>query len=178
MSTSSAAAEEEHRIFPEEQISVTPSRAAIVLSGHVTTEDVAKRAGELASAYSKKCDQRADFGPVGAQEVMLEVKFAEVDRSALNPARCKYFFHWRRQLDRNFNHRTIRRFYLRSRSRKLKDRHAVRGQPNRQQCSQHVFVSAQHSPRRGNPRRSDKNVLQIFPNLRSSQSMARKRVLR
>jgi pilus assembly protein CpaC len=47
----SAAADEEHRVFPEEQISVTPSRAAIVLSGHVTTEDVAKRAGELASAY-------------------------------------------------------------------------------------------------------------------------------
>src|SRR5246127_673887 len=38
----SAAAEEEHRVFPEEQISVTPSRAAIVLSGHVSTEDVAK----------------------------------------------------------------------------------------------------------------------------------------
>ncbi|MGC2794558.1 MAG: pilus assembly protein N-terminal domain-containing protein, partial [Candidatus Sulfotelmatobacter sp.] len=40
----SACAEEEHRVFPDEQISVTPSRAAIVLSGHVTTEDVAKRA--------------------------------------------------------------------------------------------------------------------------------------
>jgi pilus assembly protein CpaC len=79
----SAAAEEEHRIFPEEQISVTPSRAAIVLSGHVTTEDVAKRAGELASAYSKNVINVLTFGPVGAQEVLLEVKFAEVDRSAL-----------------------------------------------------------------------------------------------
>ena len=46
----SACAEEEHRVFPDEQISVTPSRAAIVLSGHVSTEDVAKRAGDLASA--------------------------------------------------------------------------------------------------------------------------------
>jgi len=78
----SAAAEEEHRVFPEEQISVTPSRAAIVLSGHVTTEDVAKRAGELASAYSKNVVNVLTFGPVGAQEIMLEVKFAEVDRSA------------------------------------------------------------------------------------------------
>jgi len=33
-------------------------------------------------AYSK-CSQRLTFGPVGAQEVLLEVKFAEVDRSAL-----------------------------------------------------------------------------------------------
>src|SRR6202011_233318 len=79
----SAAAEEEHRVFPEEQISVTPSRAAIVLSGHVTTEDVAKRAGELASAYSPKVVNVLTFGPVGAQEVLLQVKFAEVDRTAL-----------------------------------------------------------------------------------------------
>ncbi len=79
----SACAEEEHRVFPEEQISVTPSRAAIVLSGHVTTEDVAKRAGELASAYSKNVVNVLTFGPVGAQEILLEVKFAEVDRSAL-----------------------------------------------------------------------------------------------
>jgi pilus assembly protein CpaC len=79
----SACAEEEHRVFPDEQISVTPSRAAIVLSGHVTTEDVAKRAGELASAYSKNVINVLTFGPVGAQEVLLEVKFAEVDRTAL-----------------------------------------------------------------------------------------------
>lgn len=79
----SACAEEEHRVFPEEQIAVTPSRAAIVLSGHVSTEDVAKRAGELASAYSPKVINVLTFGPVGAQEVLLQVKFAEVDRSAL-----------------------------------------------------------------------------------------------
>src|SRR5579872_1587606 len=79
----SACTEEEHRVFPDEQISVTPSRAAIVLSGHVSTEDVAKRAGELASAYSPKVVNVLTFGPVGAQEVLLQVKFAEVDRSAL-----------------------------------------------------------------------------------------------
>lgn len=79
----SACAEEEHRVFPDEQISVTPSRAAIVLSGHVSTEDVAKRAGELAGAYSPKVVNVLTFGPVGAQEVLLQVKFAEVDRSAL-----------------------------------------------------------------------------------------------
>lgn len=79
----SACAEEEHRVFPEEQISVTPSRAAIVLSGHVSTEDVAKRAGELASAYSPRVVNVLTFGPQGAQEVLLQVKFAEVDRSAL-----------------------------------------------------------------------------------------------
>lgn len=87
----SAAAEEERRVFPEEQILVTPSRSAIVLSGHVTTEDVAKRAGELATAYSKNVINVLTFGPVGAQEVLLEVKFAEVDRTALTQLGSNFF---------------------------------------------------------------------------------------
>jgi pilus assembly protein CpaC len=79
-----AATEEMHRLFPDEQINVTPSRNAIVLSGHVTTEDVSKHAGALASAYSKNVVNVLTFGPVGAEEVLLEVKFAEVDRTALH----------------------------------------------------------------------------------------------
>jgi pilus assembly protein CpaC len=54
-----------------------------VLSGHVSTEDVSKRAGELANAYSPKVFNVLTFGPVGAQEVLLQVKFAEVDRTAM-----------------------------------------------------------------------------------------------
>src|SRR6185437_6565643 len=79
-----ACAEEIHRIFPEERIEVSPSRAAIVLSGHVSTEDAAKRAGLIAEAYSQKVVNVLTFGPVGSQEVLLEVKFAEVDRNALS----------------------------------------------------------------------------------------------
>jgi pilus assembly protein CpaC len=78
-----AASEEMHRLFPDEQINVTPSRSAIVLSGHVTTEDVAKHAGALAAAYSRNVVNVLTFGPVGAEEVLLEVKFAEVDRTAM-----------------------------------------------------------------------------------------------
>jgi pilus assembly protein CpaC len=79
----STLAEEERRVFPDEQITVTPSRSAVVLSGHVSTEDVSKRAAELASAYSKSVVNVLTFGPVGAQEELLQVRFAEVDRSAL-----------------------------------------------------------------------------------------------
>ncbi|HTS36254.1 MAG TPA: type II and III secretion system protein family protein [Candidatus Solibacter sp.] len=87
----SACSDEERRVFPDEQITVTPSRAAIVLSGHVSTEDVAKRAGELASAYSPKVVNVLTFGPVGAQEVLLQVKFAEVDRSAISQLGVNFF---------------------------------------------------------------------------------------
>jgi pilus assembly protein CpaC len=79
----SAAQEEIKRIFPDEQIAVSASRSAIVLSGHVTTEEVAKQAGLVAGGYSKNVIDVLTFGPVGAQEVLLEVKFAEVDRTAV-----------------------------------------------------------------------------------------------
>jgi pilus assembly protein CpaC len=78
-----AAREEIKRIFPDEQIDVSASRSAIVLSGHVTTEDVQKHAGMVAAAYSKNVINVLTFGPIGAQEVLLEVKFAEVDRAAV-----------------------------------------------------------------------------------------------
>lgn len=78
-----AAAQEIHRIFPEEKISVEASRNAIVLSGHVATKEDADRAGQLAGAYSKNVVNVLTFGPVGAQEVALEVKFAEINRAAI-----------------------------------------------------------------------------------------------
>lgn len=87
----SAAAEEERRVFPDEQITVTPSRSAIVLSGHVSTEDVSKRAEMIAAAYSKNVVNVLTFGPVGAQEVLLQVKFAEVDRAAALQLGANYF---------------------------------------------------------------------------------------
>jgi len=86
-----AAAEEEKRVFPDERIAVTPSRSAIVLSGHVSTEDVAKRANMIAEAYSKSVVNVLTFGPVGAQEVLLQVKFAEVDRTAVLQLGANYF---------------------------------------------------------------------------------------
>jgi len=87
----SACAEEERRVFPDEQINVSPSRSAIVLSGHVSTEDVSKRAALIAQAYSKNVVNVLTFGPVGAQEVLLQVKFAEVDRTALTQLGANLF---------------------------------------------------------------------------------------
>jgi pilus assembly protein CpaC len=76
-------ADEVKRVFPNELISVTPSRSSIVLAGHVSTEDVAKQAGAIAESYSKNVVNALSFGPVGTQEILLEIKFAEVDRTAL-----------------------------------------------------------------------------------------------
>jgi pilus assembly protein CpaC len=77
------ASEEVKRIFPQENINVSSSRSAIVLSGNVSDKDTADRAGLIASAFTKNVVNVLAFGPVGAQEVLLEVKFAEVDRTAI-----------------------------------------------------------------------------------------------
>jgi pilus assembly protein CpaC len=78
-----AAAEEIHRIVPGSNIDVSASRNAIVLSGAVDTKETADRVGAIAGAYSKNVVNVLTYGPVGAQEVLLEVHFAEVNRVAL-----------------------------------------------------------------------------------------------
>lgn len=76
-----AAADEMHRLLPDQRINVEASRSAIVLSGHVATKEDSDRAAAIATAFSKNVVNVLTFGPVGAQEVLLEVKFAEVDRT-------------------------------------------------------------------------------------------------
>lgn len=78
-----SASEEMQRIFPTQKIDVSASRGALVLSGHVTTKEEAERAGLLAGAYTKNVVNVLTFGPIGTEEVLLEVKFAEIDRTAL-----------------------------------------------------------------------------------------------
>jgi len=60
-----------------------------------------KRAGSIAEAYSKNVVNVLTFGPSGAQEVLLEVKFAEVDRSAVSQSESICFRPvWERPLAR------------------------------------------------------------------------------
>lgn len=79
----SAAAEEIKHLLPDQDITVNASRSALILSGHVVDKDTAEHAGAIAGAYSKNVINVLTFGPVGTQEVLLEVRFAEVDRTAL-----------------------------------------------------------------------------------------------
>jgi pilus assembly protein CpaC len=80
---STAAAQEIKQLMPTEQITVSASRSALILSGHVVDKDSADRAGAIAGAYSKNVINVLSFGPLGAQEILLEVRFIEIDRTAL-----------------------------------------------------------------------------------------------
>lgn len=78
-----AAAEEIKRLMPNELVTVSASRNALILSGSVVDKETAERAGAIAGAYSRTVINVLTFGPIGAQEVLLEVHFAEVDRGAI-----------------------------------------------------------------------------------------------
>jgi pilus assembly protein CpaC len=69
-------------VFPNEQIRVAQSGGAVVLSGTVSSKEVADRAAALIATQAKNVVNLL-AQTEGRQVVMLQVKFAEVDRSAI-----------------------------------------------------------------------------------------------
>ena len=75
-----------HALFPGENIAVSVSEEAIILSGQVSSTTVMLRAGEIATASSTKSkiiNMLQVPGGSESQQVMLQVRFAEVNRRAL-----------------------------------------------------------------------------------------------
>jgi pilus assembly protein CpaC len=74
-------------LFPGEEIAVSATDEAIILSGAVSSNNVSLRAAEIAQASSAKIKVINMLQlPSGqeSQQVMLQVRFAEVNRRALN----------------------------------------------------------------------------------------------
>jgi pilus assembly protein CpaC len=73
-------------LFPGEDISISVSEEAIVLSGQVSSTNVMLRAGEIATASASKAkviNLLQVPGGSESQQVMLQVRFAEVNRRTL-----------------------------------------------------------------------------------------------
>jgi len=74
-------------LFPAEDISVNVTDEAIILSGRVSSNQIMLRAGEIATASSAKAkviNMLQLPGGSESQQVMLQVRFAEVNRRALS----------------------------------------------------------------------------------------------
>lgn len=69
--------------LPNEQIQVSSSKDAILLTGVVTSAEVAKHAAEIASIHAKSVVNLLQAPPADPRQVMLQVKFATIDRDAL-----------------------------------------------------------------------------------------------
>jgi pilus assembly protein CpaC len=81
-------------LFPGEDIRVNATENATILSGRVSNNNVMLRAGEIAAASLK--DRRVINllqlpGGAGSQQVMLQVRFGEVNRRAVSEAGLTLF---------------------------------------------------------------------------------------
>ena len=73
-------------LFPGEDIRVTATGDAVILSGRVSSNDVSLRVAEIATATASKAKVVNLLqlpGGSGSQQVLLKVRFAEVSRRAL-----------------------------------------------------------------------------------------------
>jgi pilus assembly protein CpaC len=81
-------------LFPGEDIGVAVNEEAIVLSGHVSSTNVMLRAAEIATASASKSkiiNMLQVPGGSESQQVMLQVRFAEVNRRALTEVGLSLF---------------------------------------------------------------------------------------
>jgi pilus assembly protein CpaC len=81
-------------LFPGEDIQVSSSDEAIILSGQVSSNSVVLRAGEIAQASASKAkviNMLQLPGGTESQQVILQVRFAEVNRRALTELGASLF---------------------------------------------------------------------------------------
>jgi pilus assembly protein CpaC len=69
--------------FPAEHIDVSSSKDAILLMGVVTDAEVVKQAAAIAAVHAKSVVNLLQSPPGENRQVMLQVKFASVDRTSL-----------------------------------------------------------------------------------------------
>lgn len=90
-------------LFPGEDVTVSTSEGATILSGRVSSTNVMLRMGEIAAASIPKA-QLVNLlqvpGGSESQQVMLQVRFAEVNRRALTEAGLSMFLTRERWLAR------------------------------------------------------------------------------
>lgn len=77
--------------FPNEQIQVTSTKDSILLTGVVSDAEIARRATALASIHAKSVVNLLQAPPPDTRQVMLQVKFATVDRTALSQLGANLF---------------------------------------------------------------------------------------
>ena len=98
-------------LFPGENIAISVSDEAIMLSGQVSSTTVMLRAGEIATASASKAkviNLLQVPGGSASQQVMLQVRFAEVNRRTLQELGLSLFA-LRRELRRAVDDAAVRR---------------------------------------------------------------------
>jgi pilus assembly protein CpaC len=88
----SAIQQKVREIFPQEPVNVATSKDAVVVSGRVSSMEIAETIMQVVSAAAPKVVSALEIpAPPPPGEVQLAVKFAEVDRAALSQFGVNFF---------------------------------------------------------------------------------------
>jgi pilus assembly protein CpaC len=72
-----------HEVFPSENVHIDTSKDVVILSGKISSSVVADKILEVVKGAAPKVTSMMEVPPVPTGEILLQVRFAEVDRSAL-----------------------------------------------------------------------------------------------
>jgi len=72
-----------HDVFPNEAIQIETSKDVVMLSGRVSSTAVADKILEVVKNVTPKVTSLMEVPPTPTGQILIEVKFAEVDRTAL-----------------------------------------------------------------------------------------------
>jgi pilus assembly protein CpaC len=73
-----------HEVFPNEPVQIETSKDSVILSGHVSSKTVADKILEVVKNATPKVTSLITTPAAQPGEILLEVKFAELDRSKVN----------------------------------------------------------------------------------------------
>src|SRR5262249_40622472 len=72
-----------HEVFPSENVHIDTSKDVVILSGKISSPAVADKIMEVVKGAAPKVTSMMEIPPAPTGEVLLQVRFAEVDRAAL-----------------------------------------------------------------------------------------------
>lgn len=72
-----------HEVFPAENVHIDTSKDVVILSGKISSSVVADKILEVVKGAAPKVTSMMEVPPPPTGEILLQVRFAEVDRSAL-----------------------------------------------------------------------------------------------
>jgi pilus assembly protein CpaC len=73
-----------HEVFPTENVHIDTSRDVVILTGNVSSSTVADKVLEVVKAAAPKVTNMMQIPAPPEGEILLQVRFAEVDRTLLN----------------------------------------------------------------------------------------------
>lgn len=73
-----------HEVFPTENVQIDTSKDVVILTGHVSSAAIADKILEVVKGAAPKVTSMMQVPSAPSGEILLQVRFAEVDRTALN----------------------------------------------------------------------------------------------